>query len=96
LTPYRSKYNPAERCWGILEQHWNGTLLDALDTALRFAAAMTWKGTHPTVALVATTYERGVTLAKEAMAAVEAQLTRHPTLGRWFVDIHPPPPGRDS
>jgi len=22
---------------------------------------------------------------------VEARLTRHPTLGKWFVDIHPPP-----
>ena len=28
--PYHSKYNPIERCWGILEQHWNGTkLIDA-------------------------------------------------------------------
>jgi transposase len=24
--PYHSKYNLIERCWGILEQHWNGTL----------------------------------------------------------------------
>ena len=23
--PYHSKYNPIERCWGILESHWNGT-----------------------------------------------------------------------
>jgi len=23
--PYHSKYNPIERCWGILEEHWNGT-----------------------------------------------------------------------
>jgi len=94
--PYHSKYNPVERCWGILEQHWNGTLLDALDTVLRFAATMTWKGTHPTVELVTTTYERGVTLTNEAMAVVEAQLTRHPTLGKWFVDIHPPTATRDS
>jgi Rhodopirellula transposase DDE domain len=92
--PYHSKYNPVERCWGIPEQHWNGTLLDALDTVLQFAATMTWKGTHPTVALVTTTYERGVTLTKEAMAAVEAHLIRHPTLGKWFLDI--PPPERDS
>jgi hypothetical protein len=89
--PYHSKYNPIERCWGILEQHWNGTLLDALDTVLQFAATMTWKGLHPTVALVTTTYERGVTLTKAAMAEVEAHLTRHPTLGKWFIDIHPPP-----
>src|SRR5215210_3222263 len=26
--PYHSKYNPVERCWGILENHWNGSLLD--------------------------------------------------------------------
>ena len=25
--PYHSKYNPIERCWGILEQHWNGAKL---------------------------------------------------------------------
>ncbi len=94
--PYHSKYNPIERCWGILEQHWNGTLLDALDTVLHFAATMTWKGLCPTVTLVTTAYERGVTLTKETMAEVEAQLIRHPTLGKWFVDIHPPPPARDS
>jgi hypothetical protein len=94
--PYHSKYNPIERCWGILEQHWNGTLLDALDTVLRFAATMTWKGRHPTVALVTTTYERGVRLTKAAMVAVEARLTRHPTLGKWFVDIAPAPATRDS
>jgi hypothetical protein len=23
LPPYHSKYNPIERCWGILEKHWN-------------------------------------------------------------------------
>ncbi len=89
--PYHSKDNPIERCWGILEQHWNGTLLDALDTVLQFAATMTWKGARPTVTLVTTAYERGVTLTKAAMTAVEARLTRHPTLGKWFVDIHPPP-----
>jgi len=72
--PYHSKYNPAERCWGILEQHWNGTLLDALDTALRFAAAMTWKGTHPTVALVTTTYERGVTLPCDLTTRITARI----------------------
>jgi len=30
------------------------------------------------------------------MADVEACLTRHPTLGKWFVDIRPPRTGRDS
>jgi len=94
--PYHSKYNPVERCWGILEQHWNGTLLDSLDTVLQFAATMTWKGRCPTVSLVTTTYERGVTLTKAAMAEVETQLIRHPTLGKWFIDIRPPAADRDS
>ncbi|MCP5084860.1 MAG: hypothetical protein GY948_24500, partial [Alphaproteobacteria bacterium] len=25
--PYHSKYNPVERCWGVLERHWNGDIL---------------------------------------------------------------------
>jgi transposase len=85
--PYHSKYNPIERCWGILERHWNGTLLDAVETVQRFAETMTWKGRHPAVELVTAAYERGVTLTQEAMAAVEAELTRLPGLEKWFVDI---------
>jgi len=89
--PYHSKYNPIERCWGILENHWNGALLDSIDAVLQFAATMTWKGVHPIVALVTTTYQTGVTLTKEAMEAVEANIKRLPHLGKWFVDIVPAP-----
>jgi transposase len=89
--PYHSKYNPIERCWGILENHWNGTLLDSIDTVLQFATTMTWKGIHPIVALVTTTYETGITLTKAAMEAVEAKVKRWPHLGKWFMDISPPP-----
>ncbi len=88
--PYHSKYNPVERCWGILEQHWNGSLLDSVEAALRFAETMTWKGRPPLVEVVATVYHRGVRLTEEAMAAVEAQLTRLPGLEKWFVDIDGP------
>ena len=88
--PYHSKYNPIERCWGILENHWNGTLLDSLDTVLQCARTMTWNGKHPIVELVTTTYQTGVKLTQEAMAAVETQIERLPALGKWFVDIVPP------
>jgi Rhodopirellula transposase DDE domain len=54
--PYHSKYNPIERCWGILETHWNGAVLDSIDAVIQFAATMTWKGTHPVVELITTTY----------------------------------------
>jgi transposase len=39
--PYHSKYNPIERCWGILEKHWNGTLLRDVTTMLLWAQTMT-------------------------------------------------------
>lgn len=85
--PYHSKYNPIERCWGILENHWNGTLLDSIDAVLQYAKTMTWKGQHPVVELVTATYQAGVKLSQEAMAAVETQIERLPQLGKWFVDI---------
>jgi Rhodopirellula transposase DDE domain len=50
---------------------------------------MTWNGLHPVVELVTTTYQTGVKLTKEAMELVEAQLTRWPELGKWFIDIVP-------
>ncbi len=89
--PYHSKYNPIERCWGILEQHWNAALLDTLDAVIQYAKTMTWKGNHPVVALVTTTYQTGVKLTKKAMKVVETQLERVPQLDKWFVDIPSPP-----
>ena len=47
--PYHSKYNPIERGFGILEQHWNGALLDSLEAVIQYASTMTWKGKHPVV-----------------------------------------------
>lgn len=85
--PYHSKYNPVERCWGILEQHWNGALLDSVEAVIQFAKTMTWKGKHPIVELVTNTYQTGVKLTKEAMQMVEASLQRWPSLEKWFVDI---------
>jgi hypothetical protein len=44
--PYHSKYNPIERVWGGLEQHWNGSLLDTVQTVLNFARSLRWRGRH--------------------------------------------------
>ena len=66
--PYHSKYNPIERTWGILENHWNGSILDEIDTVLNFARTMTWKGQNPVVKLVTEIYKTGVKLTKQAMA----------------------------
>src|SRR5579864_8160225 len=87
IRPIRAAYNAIERWWGILEQHWNGALLDSVDVVIQYARTMTWKGNHPVVALVTTTYQTGVKLTKQAMDLVETQLQRLPSLGKWFVDI---------
>ncbi len=87
--PYHSKYNPIERCWGVLEQHWNGSLLDELQVALDFIESMTWRGVHPVVMAATKLYRTGVKLTKEAMAGLEQRLSRDPLLGRWFLTIAP-------
>jgi hypothetical protein len=70
--------------------HWNGSLLERVETVMAFARTMNWKGAHPLVELVTTTSESGVKLTKEAMAVVESQVERLPQLEKWFVDIIPP------
>ncbi|WP_242513397.1 ISAzo13-like element transposase-related protein, partial [Halochromatium salexigens] len=87
--PYHSKYNPIERCWGILEQHWNGTQLTDADTMLEWAKSMTWKGLHPVVELSREVYAKGVKLTKKAMREVEARLLRNPDLPKWDILIKP-------
>jgi hypothetical protein len=87
--PYHSKYNPIERCWGILELHWNGTQLIDVQTMLAWAQSMTWKGIHPVVELSRKLYQKGVSLSKAAMRAVEARLERDPLLPKWDIRIRP-------
>ena len=43
--PYHSKYNPIERCWGILENHWNGAILDSIETVIAYAQNYDLEGT---------------------------------------------------
>jgi len=87
--PYHSKYNLIERCWGILEQHWNGTLLNSIETVVEWARTMTWKGAHPIVGLIETTYDKGVRIAKDAFEAIERRLQRHDNLPKYDVLIQP-------
>lgn len=85
--PYHSKYNPIERCWGILEQHWNGAKLVTAETMLEWAKSMTWKGIQPVVKLSKTIYQKGVSLTKVAMQTIEAKLERNPILPKWDILI---------
>jgi hypothetical protein len=89
--PYHSKYNPIERVWGILENYWNGNLLDCVETVFQFAKNMTYNGVHPMVEIVTKTYQTGVKLTREAMDALEERFERLPGLEKWFVLIRPIP-----
>jgi hypothetical protein len=87
--PYHSKYNPIERCWGILELHWNGTKLTEAKTMLKWASTMAWKGIHPIISLSQRVYKKGVKLTKKAMKEIEAKLERNPLLPKWDILIRP-------
>lgn len=87
--PYHSKYNPIERCWGVLEKHWNGALLLDTETMLAWARSMTWKGRSSMVTLNKTLYKKGVSLTKKAMKRIENRLTRDPELPKWDIYIKP-------
>ena len=89
--PYHSKYNPVERVWGGLEQHWNGSLLDSIDTVLSFARTFTWRSQQPAVTHIERIYETGVKLSQKAMAQLEQRFQRLTGLEKWFVTIKPIP-----
>lgn len=87
--PCHSKYNPLERCWGILEAHWNGTLLETVVTVLHWARTMTWKTVRPIVQLLDKVYANGVRVAKKAFRKIEERLERHASLPKYGVRIQP-------
>lgn len=87
--PYHSKYNPVERVWGILENHWNGALLVDRDTALGWAKTMTWKGISPIVKVLEAVYATGVKVAKKAFSQLKERLASNPLLPKWDVVIAP-------
>ena len=91
--PYLSKYNPVERCWGVLEVYWNGELLDSEAAVLGFAKSMTYAGKRPEVHRVTQIYSTGVRRSQAEMKMLEGRLHRREGIPKWFVTIAPPEPG---
>jgi len=85
--PYHSKYNPIERCWGALEKHWNGAVLNSVNTALEWIKTMTWRNNSPIVHFLDKIYKKGVKLAKGEMEKYHDKIYRSTTLPRWNVAI---------
>ena len=96
FPPYHSKYNPIERVWGVLEQHWNGSLLDSFDAVMGFARTLTWKQRTPVVHVVKQLYHTGVKLTQKAMNRLEKRFERLAGLEKWFVIIRPLPSNTGS
>lgn len=87
--PYYSKYNPIERCWGILENHWSAALLNTIETTLEWANTMTWKGISPVIKLVETAYQKGVRMTKKAFNALANRIDRDASLPKYYLTIRP-------
>ncbi len=91
MEPYRfrpmsRKYNLIECCWGILEIHWGGTLLNSVTTVVEWARTMTWNGVRLVVSLLKKT-QRG-----EAATKNDEQKRRSPARMRFG----PAPPRRGT
>jgi hypothetical protein len=87
--PYHSKYNPIERCWAVLENYWNGAILDSVEAALQWTANMTWKGIAPIVNLIDRTYEKGFPVLPEELKRYQSFWQRSETLPKWDITIVP-------
>ena len=85
--PYHSKYNPIERVWGVLENHWKGQLLASVEKVVGLAKTMKYNGKNPVVKLVRGTYEKGVKLTQKAMQQLEKIIERVTDIEKWAVDI---------
>lgn len=88
LPPYHSKYNVIERCWGVLENHWNGALLSSIESVLNWASTMKWRGVAPIVNLFDQVYETGVRLTKATFRPVAARLNRSSDIPKWSLTIN--------
>jgi hypothetical protein len=56
---------------------------------LEWAKSMIWKGLHPVVELSRQVYQKGISLGKAAMQAVEARLKRDANLLKYDILINP-------
>lgn len=87
--PYHSKYNPIERVWGGLEQHWNTDILDTKNTVMKFVESFSWAQKKATVVVWEKLYATGKKLTPKAMEKLETAIDRfNDFIGKWFIDIY--------
>lgn len=86
--PYHSKYNPIERFWGVLENHWRGELLESIEKTVGLARSMTFRAIKPIVKLSRKVYKTGITLTRKESEELESNIHRHAGLEKWFITIN--------
>ena len=87
--PYHSKYNPIERCWAALENYWRGAILASVQSAILWAANMTWKGIKPIIHLVSQTYDKKRKVAPEDLQQYKDFWLPSHLLPKWDITILP-------
>ena len=85
--PYHRKYNPIERVWAVLENHWRGQVLNSVEKTLGLARTMKWNGKNPVVKFIKGTYDKGIKLTQKAMRQIEKKIERITGIEKWAVDI---------
>ena len=83
--PYHSKYNPVERFWGVLENHWRGEIISTENKAIGLAKTMTYNSISPIVKLIDRIYEQGVKLTPKEMKDIEQSIIRKEGLEKYFI-----------
>lgn|GEM_PF-2906269 len=73
----------------MLEKHWNGNILDSIETTLKFAKTMICRGKNPAIDLVKKIYQTGKTVKKETMKIYEQMIECSKQIGKWLVPINP-------
>ena len=87
--PYHSKYNPVERTFGSLEQHWSGEVLDSEEKVIGFAKTMLWAGKNPQVNIIKKTYENGVKVKEKIMSKLRSSFITKNGIEKWSIVITP-------
>ena len=73
----------------VANQHWNGTVLNSIETALEWAKTMTWRGVAPIVHLLDRVYDTGVRLSPRVFRPIAERLERSISLPKWSLVINP-------
>jgi hypothetical protein len=90
-TQFMKRITQLNGCWGVLENYWNDSLLDTLETVFYSAQPVTYNGVHPVVEIVKKPHCTGVKLIQKAMDELEKRFEHPSGFEKYLVRISPLP-----